>query len=105
MTAIFVEDFIVHTVDLCCREFLYQKKTAENVSKSIDTILEEFNIQRYRKSSTFVMDRGSNLKAALSNEDTLHCIVHRIHNVLLDTFTSNVHEKKAQIYLFFSISI
>lgn len=88
MTAIFIEDSTLNTIDLCCSEFLYQKKTAENVSKSIDAILEEFNIQRYRRSATFVIDRGSNLKAALSNEETLHCIIHRIHNILSDIFTS-----------------
>ncbi|CAF4509511.1 unnamed protein product [Rotaria sp. Silwood2] len=87
MTAIFVEDSVINTIDLCCREFLYQKKSAENVSKSIDAILNEFNIQEYRKSATFVIDRGSNLKAALSHDQIVHCIVYRIHNILLDTFT------------------
>ncbi|CAF4979258.1 unnamed protein product, partial [Rotaria sp. Silwood1] len=87
MTAIFVEDSVTNTIDLCCCEFLYHKKSTENVSKSIDAILNEFNIQQYRKSATFVIDRGSNLKAALSHDQIVPCIVHRIHNILLDTFT------------------
>ena len=86
MTAIFIENSIINTIDLCCREFSYQKKTPENVSKSIDEILNEFGIRQYRKSATFVIDRGSNLKAALSHDQIIHCIVHRIHNILLETF-------------------
>ena len=86
MTAIFIESFVINTIDLCCREFPYQKKRAENVSQTIDEILNEFGIQQYRKSATFVIDRGSNLKAALSHDQIIHCIVHRIHNILLQNF-------------------
>ncbi len=86
MTAILMENSIIHTVDLCCGEFLYSKKSAENVSKSIDAVLNEFNVQQYRKSAPFVIDRGSNLKAALLPNQIIHSITHRIHNILRDTF-------------------
>jgi hypothetical protein len=86
MTAIFMENSAIYNIDLCCREFLYSKKTAQNVSKSIDVVLEEFNVQQYRKSAPFVIDRGSNLKAALLPNQIIHSITHRIHNILRDTF-------------------
>jgi len=86
MTAIFMENSAIHNVDICCREFLYSKKSAGNVSKSIDAVLNEFNVQQYRKSAPFIIDRGSNLKAALLPNEIIHCTTHRIHNILRDTF-------------------
>ena len=91
MTAIFMEDFTVYTVDLCCREFPYEKKSAENISKLIDNILNEFSVQRYRRSAMFIIDRGSNLKAAFAPDQIVHCVTHRINNVLRDTFTGKRH--------------
>ncbi|CAF1646807.1 unnamed protein product, partial [Didymodactylos carnosus] len=58
MTAHFVHEFESHSVDLGCREFLYEKKTAENVSLSIDNLLHEFNLKLYRDEIPFVIDRG-----------------------------------------------
>ena len=86
MTAIFIESSFINTIDLRCRKFPYQKKRAKNLSQTTDKIPNEFGIQQYRKSATFVIDRGSNLKAALSHDQIIHCIVHRIHNILLETF-------------------
>ncbi|CAF4124928.1 unnamed protein product, partial [Rotaria sordida] len=87
MTAIFIENSAIHNIDLCCREFLYSKKSAANVSKSIDAVLNEFNVQQYRKSAFFIIDRGSNLKAALLPNQIIYCTTHRIHSILRDTFS------------------
>ncbi|CAF1536192.1 unnamed protein product [Rotaria sordida] len=57
-----------------------------NVSKSIDAVLNEFNVQQYQKSAFFIIDRGPNLKAALLPNQIIYCITHRIHNILRDTF-------------------
>ena len=86
MTAIFLENSIIYNIDLCCRECLYSKKSAQNVTKSTDTVLNEFSVQQHRKSAYFIIDRGSNLKAALIPNQIIHCTTHRIHNILRDTF-------------------
>ncbi|CAF1355574.1 unnamed protein product, partial [Didymodactylos carnosus] len=86
MTAHFVHEFESHSVDLGCRGFLYEKKTAENVSLSIDNLLHEFNLRLYRDEIPFVIDQGSNLKAALHDNQITHCYWHRLNNILKDTF-------------------
>ena len=76
MTAIFMENSAIYHIDLCCREFLYSKKSAQNVSKSINAVLNEFNVQQYTKSAYFIIDRGPNLKAALVLHQIIHCTTH-----------------------------
>ena len=76
MTAIFLENSAIHNIDLCCREFLYSKKSAVNVSKSIDAVLNEFNVQQYRKAAFFIIDRVLNLKAALLPNQIIYCTTH-----------------------------
>jgi hypothetical protein len=81
-----MENFVIYTVDMCCREFTYSSKSSGNISKAIDDILKEFDLQQYRRSAPFIIDRGSNLKAAIAPDQIVHCITHRINNILRDTF-------------------
>ncbi|CAF1682710.1 unnamed protein product [Didymodactylos carnosus] len=71
-------------------DFYMRKKTAENVSLSIDNLLHEFNLRLYRDEIPFVIDQGSNLKAALHDNQITHCYWHRLNNILKDTFKSMI---------------
>ena len=81
-----MENSTIHNIDPCYREFLYSKKSAHNVSKSIDAVLNEFNVQQYTKSTYFIIDREPNLKAAFVPHQIMHCTIHQIHNIFRDAF-------------------
>lgn len=52
----------------------------------IEDGLELYDLKPFMFDIVWVCDRGSNFKKALSRFTVLHCIAHRLNNVLQHTF-------------------
>lgn len=52
------------------------------IRKSINEILQRFNVFNIEKCVIFVSDRGSNVNAALEGYTHIHCIAHIINNIV-----------------------
>jgi hypothetical protein len=55
--------------------------------------LAQFGLNRYMDNITYVTDRGSNFRKAFRSHKILHCVAHRLNNILKRYFYQNPVKK------------
>ncbi|CAF3886290.1 unnamed protein product [Rotaria sp. Silwood1] len=94
VTVIIVDnDCHYKTIDLFCKPFEYEKKTAENTLNALHKYLEFFGINSLADVN-IVCDRGSNFVCAFKNFQPIFCYGHRINNIVKICFYQNKTKKK-----------
>ncbi|CAM4984349.1 unnamed protein product [Rotaria socialis] len=86
--------------DLFCLPYRKPNKSAANLIKVIEDGLELFGLKPFMFDTVWVSDRGSNFKKALAKFTVLHCIAHRLKNVLQHTFYQSQMNKVKQDAVF-----
>ncbi|CAF1110190.1 unnamed protein product [Adineta ricciae] len=80
------ENWNLCSFELFCLPFRKPNKTSKNVFLVIEEGLALYDLQPFMDDIIWVCDRGSNLKKALDKFTVVHCIGHRLNNILQKTF-------------------
>ncbi|CAF1524806.1 unnamed protein product [Adineta ricciae] len=88
------EQYRFHSIDLFCTEFKAKRKTGDEILKVIEEQLKVFDLYDYIDLITFVTDRGANFIRGLRHRKVLHCVAHRLNNILKRTFYQQPKQNK-----------
>ncbi|CAF4958557.1 unnamed protein product [Rotaria sp. Silwood1] len=80
------EDWNLCTFELFCLPYRKPNKNSANIIQVIEEGLALYDLQHFMYDVIWVCDRGSNLKKALEKFTVVHCVAHRLNNVLQHTF-------------------
>ncbi|CAF4461084.1 unnamed protein product, partial [Rotaria magnacalcarata] len=93
------EDWNLCTFELFCLLYRNPNKTAANLIKVIEEGLALYDLEPFMVDIIWICDRGSNFVKALSKFTVVHCIAHRLNNVLQHTFyQAEINKTKKSVF-------